>query len=241
MIPDLITLLASTGAEAAPSDFAAAVVERNVLGKPSLSVRRDSLAYLRDRFALAAAVPLLAGLRALWTVDAAGQSLLAMLLAAARDPVLRVGATVLAATPIGTTVNWHTFEVPIREAFIHQGSEKSVRFMAERQPASWMQSGYLWQEMPSRRVRSRAMSRPATVAYALWLGQLTGLEGDDLFTSFWIGLLDAPPELVDEQAREASRQGLIELRRGGAGRGAGGRGVGDGGGDALLRGHELDQ
>lgn len=215
MIPDLITLLASTGAEAAPSDFAAAVVERNVLGKPSLSARRDSLAYLRDRYALDAAVPLFAGFRALWTVDAAGQSLLAMLLAAARDPVLRVGATVLAATPMGTTVDWHTFEVPIREAFIHQGSEKSVRFMAERQPASWMQSGYLRQETPSRRVRSRATSRPVTVAYALWLGHLTGLGGDALFTSPWVRMLDAPAEIVDEQAREAGRQGLIDLRRGG--------------------------
>lgn len=215
MIPDLITLLASVSDGAAPADYAAAVVERNVLGKPSLGARRVTLGYLRDRYALDAAVPLFSGFRELWPSDVAAQPLLALLLAAARDPVLRTGAEVIAATPIGAAVTWHTFETPIREAFVDHGSETSVRIMAERQPASWMQSGHLRQETPSRRVRSRPASRPVTVAYALWLGHLSGLGGDALFTSPWVRLLDASPEVIDDLAREAGRQGLIDLRRGG--------------------------
>ena len=215
MIPDLVTLLASVGDGATPADYAAAVIERNVLGKPSLGARRDTLGHLRNRYALDSTVPLFSGLREIWPGDVAAQPLLAMLLAAARDPVLRLGAEVVAATPTGAAVTWHTFETPIREAFVDYGSEKSVRIIAERQPASWMQSGHLRQDTPSRRVRSRPTSRPATIAYALWLGHLTGLGGDALFTSPWVRMLDASPEVIDDLAREAGRQGLIDLRRGG--------------------------
>ncbi len=215
MIPELTTLMDVTGPSATLLDYRRVVEVDNALAKPSLNARRDTLSYLRDRYGLDSTIPLFRTMRSLWDYDTAAQPLLAMLLATARDPVLRVGAGVVSGLSTGETVTWHRFEPPIREAFAQEGSEASIRIMAERQPACWLQSGHLRQETPSRRVRGRATSRPTVVAYALWLGHLTGLGGDELFTSFWVSLLDATPELVNEQAREAGRQGLIDLRRGG--------------------------
>ena len=79
--------------------------------------------------------------------------------------------------------------------------------------ASWKQAGHLAGRLTP--VRTRAVCRPAAVAYALLLGYLCGLRGEGLFRSFWASLLDAPEAELHEQAFAASQRGWIDYRRGG--------------------------
>ena len=80
--------------------------------------------------------------------------------------------------------------------------------------SSWQQSGHLRGKME--KVRDRAESRPAAVAYALLLGHLCGARGDGLFTTLWARRAGAPEHTLREQAAEASRLGYLEYRHAGA-------------------------
>jgi hypothetical protein len=60
-----------------------------------------------------------------------------------------------------------------------------------------------------------AQSRPVTVAYALLLGHLCDVRGDLLFETLWARLLDAPPNVLHEQAVVAHQHGWLEYRHSG--------------------------
>ena len=67
----------------------------------------------------------------------------------------------------------------------------------------------------SKKERTRAESRPTSVAYALLLGDLCGRRGRALFDTLWARILDAPVHVLREQAIVASQQGWIEYRAAG--------------------------
>lgn len=59
------------------------------------------------------------------------------------------------------------------------------------------------------------MATPASAAYALMLGHLSGVRGALLFDTYWTALLDVPVEMVDTLAFEAGRRGWLNYRRAG--------------------------
>lgn len=219
MIPDFTTLLATCGPDAALTDYRLAVVEDNLLGKPSQDARHRTFRALRDRYLLDPSQPMFRALRLAWVADKAVGPLLGMLLACARDPLLRGTATVILPMPLGTPYSQEALRAALIEAAGGRVQPASIDAILSRQSTCWFQSGHLRPATassgPTRRVRARAASSPAAVAFALWLGHLEGLGGDALFTSRWAALLDAPRAELDEQAADAGRQGLIDLRRGG--------------------------
>ena len=75
--------------------------------------------------------------------------------------------------------------------------------------STWTQSGHL--EGRTHKTRVRANPRPASVAYALYLASLEGLEGDLLFESLVVQAQDAPTYALKELAREASQTRLARL------------------------------
>jgi hypothetical protein len=79
--------------------------------------------------------------------------------------------------------------------------------------SSWRQSGHLEGRSPKH--RSRAICRPAAVAYALVLGRLCGTHDESLFGTFWAQLLDVPHHVLRDGALAASRMGWIEYRSAG--------------------------
>ncbi len=219
MIPDLTTLLATCGPDAALRDYRLAVVDDNLLGKPSQDARHRTLRALRDRYLLDPGEPMFRALRLARIADPSVGPLLGMLLACARDPLLRRAATVILPMPLGTPYNHEALRPALVEAAGGRVQPASIDAILSRQSTCWFQSGHLRPATassgPTRRVRGRAVCRPAAVAYALWLGHLEGLGGDALFASRWVPLLDVSRAELDEQAAEAGRQGLIDLRRGG--------------------------
>lgn len=100
MLAELRQLLAACPANAGLEAYRAAIVNGNVLLKRTVTTRKQSLRALRELYALDPAVPVFRALRDLWDEDAEGQPLLALLCAAARDPLLRATAElVLAMSP----------------------------------------------------------------------------------------------------------------------------------------------
>src|SRR5699024_9148804 len=89
MLKELTQLLQAVPSDADKDEYKSAIVNENVLLKPSAGTRSKTYAFLRDRFALDPEVPIFRVLRLFWDRDEAGQPLMALLVGMFRDPVLQ--------------------------------------------------------------------------------------------------------------------------------------------------------
>jgi hypothetical protein len=89
MLAELGAVLANIPRGSSAADYREAILRRNVLGKTTDSTRQKSLRHLRELYALDEATPIFGLMRRLHATDAASLLLLAMLVAWARDPLLR--------------------------------------------------------------------------------------------------------------------------------------------------------
>ena len=213
MLADLGELLAAVPPEAVREDYRAAIVDENVLGKATAATRRGAGQRLGELYALDPRVPVFRVLRRLWSVDAPGRPLLAMLCALARDPLLRAAAPAVLALPPGAELLRPRFRDEIREVVGARLNESVLDKAARNAASSWTQSGHL--RGRRRKTRVRAAPTPGSLALALWLGSLEGLGGPALLDCRWTRVLDRAGEALLPLAFEARRRGLIHARAGG--------------------------
>ena len=127
MLEEMTHLLGATGVAVTRDDYARAVMEDNCLGKRTAATRRLSLQRLTELYGLDRRVLLFRVMRELWERHETSRPLLALLLALARDPLLRATATAVLRTPDG-----HEFaRQPMTEAL-----SDGCRRAAERGPFS---------------------------------------------------------------------------------------------------------
>jgi hypothetical protein len=101
MLDELSHLLEAVPGKATREEYADAVVEHNCLRKRTAATRKLSLQRLTELYALDSKVILFRILRLLWSSNENSRPLLALLLALARDPLLRATATAVIRTPYG--------------------------------------------------------------------------------------------------------------------------------------------
>jgi len=210
MLQELTLALNQVPAQAGQAAYFQAIIEDNVLGKPTQTTRQRSAKRLAELYALDFACTLFRLLRHFWPADAAGQPMLAFLLAAARDPLLREATPfVLAARPdeivtpeaIGEHLN-HEYPSRFRPTTLHS--------TAQNLASSWTQAGYLRGKVRKRRAKPTVT--PVVASYALLLGHLCGLRGKLLLDCQWTRLLDCPPADLTERLQEASKQGWLRYK-----------------------------
>lgn len=214
MVEDLRQLLAVRPASSRLEDYASAVVDENVLGKPTASARRFGFRNLCEFYALDPSVRIFRALQDLWGAELDAQPTLALLCATARDPILRAVTPLVLQLPPGTLVLPSTISTEAERRFPGKFGPKTVRTLGRNVASSWEQAGLL----EGRRDKERATPgvHAASVAYALLLGDLCGARGRGLFETLWARMLDAPEHTLRDQAVAASRQGWIEYRASGA-------------------------
>ena len=214
MLAELSQLLASTPVDASRAQYADAVVEQNCLGKRTASNRRISLQHLSELYGLDDHLPLFRVLRHLWRHHDASRPMLALLLALARDPLLRATVgTVLAHTPHNELARQRVKTAladAVGDRLRATTLDKTVRNIA----SSWTQSGHL--RGRSRKIRQTAEATPAATAYALWLGHLVGQRGSLLFETPWTAVLDTPFGTLLRLAIDAKRLGMLDLKHSGS-------------------------
>ena len=101
MLEELSLLLDAVPSEATYNEYAFAVIEDNCLGKRTVANRTLSFQRLTELYGLNARLVLFRVLRDLWGQHETSRPLFALLLALARDPLLRATATVVIRTPFG--------------------------------------------------------------------------------------------------------------------------------------------
>lgn len=213
MLAELGELFASVSPEAARADYAAAIVDENVLGKATIATRRWTNQRLGELYALDPRVPIFRVLRRLWSVDVPGRPLLAMLCALARDPLLRSTASAVLALPVGTELVRSSFLDEIRRVVGARLNESVLDKVARNAASSWAQSGHLQGRM--RKIRAGVAPTPGALAMAFWLGSLEGLGGRALLDCGWTRVLDRAGQDLLPVAYQAKQLGLIHARIGG--------------------------
>ena len=213
MLDELRTLLANCRPDATRDDYISAVLEDNCLGKRTLATRKLSCQRLSELYALDPEVLLFRVMRRCWYADRGGQALLALLLALARDPLLRTTAPAILRMRPGEELARQQLTDALGRAVYNRLSESTLDKVVRNAASSWTQSGHL--KGRGRKIRQRVTPTAATTAFALLLGYLTGTRGTSLFETFWAQVLDAPVGELMRLAMDARRLGFLDLRQSG--------------------------
>jgi hypothetical protein len=213
MSTELTELLQVAPRDSTREEYAAAIIEENVLGKATTSNRRSTNQRLGELYGLDPSIPVFRVLLRLWDIDQEGRPLLAILTALGRDPLLRTTAsTILNLAPGAELVRTNLLEAIGSET---EGRLKeSVRDkVARNSGSSWTQSGHLKGRV--RKIRQPVEPTPAAGAFVLWLGTVQGLAGESLLDSAWARVLDSSPSRLLDLTLRAKQLGLLHARVGG--------------------------
>ena len=207
MLDDLRALLAHTPAQANRDAYAHAIVEDNVLGKPTRKSRELALRHLGVLYALDLANPLFRALRSLWHRNELAQPMLALAVALARDPLLRSTQAHVLKQAYGTAMPREVFEAFLGAVYPDRFSPASLRSAAQNVGGTWTSAGIL--QGHRHKVRVQPVAQPESVAMLLFLGYLEGRTGQRLFSSDWLWLFGVAVDELEALTSSASNRGLL--------------------------------
>lgn len=207
MLDDLRLLLAHTSPQASRSDYMSAVVDGNVLGKPTRKARELALRHMATLYALDPANPIFRALRRLWPLNEAAQPLLALAIALARDPLLRGTQSFILEQAAGAEVPREAMEAHLNGTHPERFSSASLKSFAQNVAGTWTAAGFLHGRV--RKLRVVVQPYPESAALLLFLGYLEGRTGQRLFSSDWTNLIGRSPHELDALANAASHRGLL--------------------------------
>jgi hypothetical protein len=214
MFNELQSLLEAAPGNKERLDYENAVLEDNCLGKQTLSTRKLSLQRLSELYALDPGVPLFRIMRDLWDVNPNSRPQLALLLALARDPLLRMSASPVLHTAIGKEFARQDMTDALEEGTGGRFNDSTLDKIVRNASSSWTQSGHL--QGRARKFRQQLRATPAATAYAFLLGYLQGVRGQTLFSCPWVKVLDLDDLEARELADDAKRLGLLDIKQSGS-------------------------
>lgn len=207
MLDEMRMLLGHTEPQSSRADYATAIVDNNVLGKPTRKARELTLRYMSALYSLDSANPIFRALRRLWPLSEAAQPMLALAAALARDPLLRATQDFILGQPIGAAVSREAVERFLVQAYPDRFSPASLKSFAQNVAGTWTAAGLL--SGHRNKTRSLPSAHPESVALMLFLGYLGGRTGQRLFSSEWTRLLGCSPDELEALADSASHRGLL--------------------------------
>jgi hypothetical protein len=211
MLEELERALIAVPAGSPPEAFSAACVDANALGKQTMANRKNSLRNLVHLYALDEEVPLFRVLRRLWP-EPAGRPLLALLLALARDPLLRLSAPPVLRLSVGAPADRDIY-ASVLARFSDRFTPASQKSIAQNFASTWTHSGHVRGVM--RKFRNTAKPTPHSAAFAVTIAYLVGLRGVGIMESTWLRVLDAPNSQIEPLLAAAARADLIEFKSSG--------------------------
>ena len=212
MLQELEALLAAIPSDAPAKAYRVAIVEENVLGKRTLSTRKETATRLTALHGLDPSKPLFRVLRRLWAVDLAAHPQLARLNGLARDPLLLATTAQVMGMNQGELLQRSEMVAAV-QGFSHDRlSPKVLDAVARNTASSWTQSGHLKGRV--KKLRQPLNPHPVALALAVWLGYASGKRGKALLTTPWATALDSSSSGLLELSQQAKRLGVLKLSHG---------------------------
>lgn len=212
MLKELEALLAAVPIDAPAKAYRAAIVEENVLGKRTLSSRKETASRLKALHGLDPSKPLFRVLRRLWAVDSSAHPQLALINGLARDPLLMATTTQVIGMSEMEQLQRSEMVAAVKRFSHDRLSPRVLDAVARNAASSWTQSGHLKGKV--KKLRQPLKPHPASLALAFWLGYASGKRGKALLTTPWATALDTSSSGLLELAEQAKRLGLLKLSHG---------------------------
>ncbi len=192
-------------------NYDSAVRNENCLGKRTARGRQLTLRYLKSLYILDPNFALFRAMRYFWIRDPAAQPLLAVLVAYARDSILRRSSLLIQTLSCGAQIGCRDMEEHLDHLEQGRYSPETLRAASQRTLATWVRSGHLTGHI--KKTRSTANATPGSASLALFMGYIAGGRGQTLFETEYCKLLDCTPDRIIELAESASRKGWIVCKR----------------------------
>lgn len=194
-------------------DFARAVVDENLLEKPTLSSRKKSLRHLMELYGMDPSKPLF---RVLWDLghrDLDSLPQLCLVCVYARDPQLRHSFELIRTLRRGAALARTDMEQHLENGFPGRFSPAMRKSMAQNVNTTWTFGGHLAGK--KKKTRQLPEPRPVSAAYAMFVGYLTGLRGESLLSSSFASLVAPSRSQLQAALSLASAKGLLSLKQAG--------------------------
>jgi len=211
MLQELDALMA--GPHTTGEELKYCAIEENRMGKSTANTRRLTFRHMASLYGFMEQPPLTKVFLKLWRYDTDGHRLQALLIALARDPILRETAEVVLTGAIGQSLQRPLFEAALSSAHPNRFSEKTIRSVAQNCASTWTQSGHLRGSV--KKVRHRVSPSPSAVAMAALLATVAGFGGPAILSSIWMRVLDLSPDQALDHLRRAEALGLARVRSAG--------------------------
>lgn len=142
MVGDLAQLLDASPSSSTSNEFAAAVETQNVLGKRSAESRKLAFRHLSKLYGLDLSVPLYRAFRFLLDRETEGRPLLCLLLAYARDAMLRSSAPFICGLEENEPFHRTELESFVDDLQPGRFSKATLKSTAQNLAGTWTQSGH---------------------------------------------------------------------------------------------------
>jgi hypothetical protein len=214
MFAELTLVLEHVEKNAKADEYLAAIVDQNVLGKPTQTTRKRSAQRLVELYSLNSTHAVFRLLRHFWAADASARPMLAYLTATTRDPLVRNTTPFVVAIPVNEVVSASQVANHLKEKYPARFKPTTLLSSAQNLASSWTQAGYLTGRLNKK--RTHPVVTPVSVTYALLLGYLCGTRGKMLLDTIWTRMLDRTPAEIAELATDASKQGWMNYKAAGS-------------------------
>lgn len=213
MLDELTVLLKGTREDASRDALERAIVEENLLGKPTMSSRKLTYRHLRRAYSLDASKVLWRTLRRFADQEPQALPLLALVLVYCRDLQLRKSFEVITALKIGEELRKGQMVEALSEAFPGKYSTNVINGTARHVVTTWTWTGHL----SGKAHKHRARPKPHWLAttYALFAGYLAGVRGQVLLDSAYARLVGVDPATAADHLATAAAHGLLRFRNAG--------------------------
>ncbi len=211
MYLEMRVLLRAVPAGATKDDLSWAVVENNVLDKPTLASRKKSLKHLVQLYGLDPAKALFRVLRKLAEIDPESLPQLCLVCAYARDPQLRHTFNLIRTLRLGEVLERAAMERHLEAGFPDRFGAAMKKSLAQNVGTTWTYGGHLAGR--AKKVRRLPEPRPMSAAYAMFVGYLTGLRGERLLDSPYAALVSSNRAQLQAALNLAAARGLLSLKQ----------------------------
>jgi hypothetical protein len=210
MYLEMSTLVRAMPVTANRGDFTKAIVDDNILEKPTLNSRKSSLHHLVELYGMDSSKALF---RVLWHMghaDLDSLPQLCLICAYARDAQLRHSFELVRSLRLGEVVERVSMEQHLESGFPGRFSPAMKKSMAQNVNTTWTFGGHVAGR--AKKTRQALQPRPNSAAYAMFVGYLTGLRGEQLLDSAFASLVASNRSQLLSALRLASAKGLLSLR-----------------------------
>lgn len=213
MLTEMKLLHQALPLDASLDQYRSAIVDQNILAKPTQSSRLKSYRHLVELYGLDYSKPVFRTMRRLAKELPADLSLLAMLCVYCRDPQLRHSFEFIDSLNPGTILSREKMEQHMEEGYPGQFSDAMKKSLAQNVNTTWTACGHL----EGRVKKNRATPHPAWAAstYAMFLGYLLGLRGEILLNSVFARLVASTPAQLTAHLTTAASRHWLRLRHAG--------------------------